>query len=178
MSSCRRRQPCYGASDIVHRQLCSRSEKGLLFDKVLAHQSAGSSWFGRVHRDTTTTDKVQACSGMEKHVAAIVTSSTTTTTTCDNHGQAPQAQQAATTTTQNTKKKHARCVRRQEPWRSPSGRSSSTFVDVAVIMQRQVGVSRTVEVPQILFIAAFRGHSSCATEMGALGSQQWRLWRR
>ena len=43
-------------------------------------------------------------------------------------------------------------------------------VDVPVIMQRQV-VSRTVEVPQIQFIARVGGHSS-SQQRWALGFQQ------
>ena len=52
--------------------------------------------------------------------------------------------------------------------RCPWCRGCSAVMDVlrSVIMQRQVGVSPTVEVPQIQFIAGVSGHSCCATETG------------
>ena len=59
---------------------------------------------------------------------------------------------------------HARCVHRQMLSGGRCWRSSSTVMDVPVIMQRR-GVA-TVEVPQIQIIAGVSGHSQFATERG------------
>ena len=59
--------------------------------------------------------------------------------------------------------------------RARFSRSSSTVMDVSVILQRHWVA--TVEVPQIQFIAGVSGHSS-SQQRWALGFQQWRLWRR
>ena len=70
---------------------------------------------------------------------------------------------------------HARCVQRQVPWWSMSWRSSSTVMDVPVILQRRRVA--TVEVPQIQFIAGVSGNH-ISQQRWVVGSQQWRLWRR
>ena len=50
------------------------------------------------------------------------------------------------------------------------------ILDVLVIMQRQGGVSRTVKVPQIQFIAGVSGHSS--SQQGEGGTLSTWVWRR